>query len=73
MLLFRRPGRDDGWSPTVLGLAKRDLLREVLLIFGTLCSNTIRLFALRFVNSEKQNAGEVGVRLARCLEEGLYG
>lgn len=31
----RRPGRDDAWSPTVTGLPKRDLLKEVLNIFGT--------------------------------------
>lgn len=30
----RRPGRDDSWTPTLLGFHKRDLLREVLGIFG---------------------------------------
>ncbi|KAI0765257.1 WD40 repeat-like protein [Fomes fomentarius] len=29
----RRPGRDDAWTPTVAGLPKRDLLKEVLNIF----------------------------------------
>ena len=33
-LLARRPGRDDSWTPTLLGFHKRDLLREVLIIFG---------------------------------------
>ncbi|KXN91799.1 Protein HIR1 [Leucoagaricus sp. SymC.cos] len=32
--IYWRPGRDDGWSPTVAGLAKRDLLKEVLSIFA---------------------------------------
>jgi hypothetical protein len=32
---FRRPGgRDDTWTPTVAGIPKRDLLREVLSVFG---------------------------------------
>ena len=30
----RRPGRDDSWTPTLLGFYKRELLREVLNIFG---------------------------------------
>ena len=38
MPLFRRPGRDDGWTPSVAGTAKRDLLKEVLQVFGTLAS-----------------------------------
>jgi protein HIRA/HIR1 len=32
--VYWRPGRSDGWCPTVAGLAKRDLLKEVLTIFG---------------------------------------
>ncbi|KAH7919190.1 histone transcription regulator 1 [Leucogyrophana mollusca] len=32
--VFWRPGRDDGWSPTIIGMSKRDLLREVLLVFA---------------------------------------
>lgn len=35
----RRPGRDDGWTPTVAGLGKRDLLKEVLSIFGAFISD----------------------------------
>jgi len=31
--VYWRPGRDDGWSPTLMGLTKRDLLKDVLLIF----------------------------------------
>jgi len=30
----RRPGRDDSWTPALLGFHKRELLREVLSIFG---------------------------------------
>lgn len=26
---------EDGWAPTVLGLSKRDLARDVLTVFGT--------------------------------------
>ncbi|KZO90530.1 WD40 repeat-like protein [Calocera viscosa TUFC12733] len=32
--LYWRPGRDDGWTSSVLGMQKRDLLREVLSIFA---------------------------------------
>jgi protein HIRA/HIR1 len=35
MVFARRPGRDDSWTPTLLGFHKRELLREVLNIFGT--------------------------------------
>ena len=31
---FRRPGREESWSPTLLGFSKRDLLKDVLNIFG---------------------------------------
>ena len=31
---YRRPGRDDSWTPALLGFHKRELLREVLNIFG---------------------------------------
>lgn len=31
----RRPGREESWTPTVCGLAKRDLLKDILSIFGT--------------------------------------
>lgn len=32
----RRPGREDLWNPNVAGLAKRDLLKDVLSVFGML-------------------------------------
>ncbi|KAI0747051.1 WD40 repeat-like protein [Daedaleopsis nitida] len=31
--VYWRPGRDDSWSPTTIGMSKRDLLKEVLNIF----------------------------------------
>ncbi|KAH9887241.1 WD40 repeat-like protein [Cubamyces lactineus] len=31
--VYWRPNRDDSWSPTTLGMSKRDLLKEVLVIF----------------------------------------
>ncbi|KAG8875668.1 HIR complex subunit, partial [Tulasnella sp. 331] len=32
--LYWKPGREEAWSPNVLGMAKRDLLREVLSTFA---------------------------------------
>lgn len=32
----RKPGRDETWSPTLLGFSKRDLLKDVLTVFGEL-------------------------------------
>ena len=43
-VLCRRPGRDDSWSPTVVGLAKRDLLRDVLSVFGTCSADMVHVF-----------------------------
>lgn len=35
MIHFRRPGKtDDSWCPTILGIQKRDLVKEVLAVFG---------------------------------------
>ena len=34
VLSYRRPGRDDSWCPSVIGMSKRDLLKEVLSVFG---------------------------------------
>lgn len=33
-----KPGGDSKWTPTVVGLNKRDLLKEVLSVFGALLS-----------------------------------
>jgi len=32
--MVSRPGREENWSPTVVGLSKRDLLKDILSIFG---------------------------------------
>ncbi|KDQ60101.1 hypothetical protein JAAARDRAFT_125533 [Jaapia argillacea MUCL 33604] len=32
--LYWRPGRDDQWTPSVMGFSKRDLLKDVLTIFA---------------------------------------
>ena len=32
--VHRRPGREDSWSPTVVGSSKRELLKDVLSVFG---------------------------------------
>ncbi|PFH50533.1 hypothetical protein AMATHDRAFT_144901 [Amanita thiersii Skay4041] len=42
--IYWRPGRDDGWTPTVAGLSKRDLLKDVLSVFAK--SKTLTKFAL---------------------------
>lgn len=42
--VFWRPGRDDCWCPTVVGMLKRDLLREVLSVFAR--SKTLTKLAL---------------------------
>ncbi|OSX63696.1 hypothetical protein POSPLADRAFT_1065767 [Postia placenta MAD-698-R-SB12] len=39
--VYWRPSRDDSWSPTLLGMSKRELLRDVLAIFGLFCSSPI--------------------------------
>ena len=36
----RRPGREDTWNPNVVGLAKRDLLKDVLSVFCMLLYRT---------------------------------
>lgn len=30
----RKPSREETWSPTILGMQKRDLLKDVVGIFG---------------------------------------
>ena len=32
--VYWRPGREGSWSPMLIGLSKRDLLKDVLVIFG---------------------------------------
>ncbi|KAF8341910.1 histone transcription regulator 1 [Amanita rubescens] len=42
--MYWRPGREEGWTPTVAGTSKRDLLREVLAVFAR--SKTLTKLAL---------------------------
>lgn len=32
--VYWRPGREDSWPSTLMGMSKRDLLKDVLVIFG---------------------------------------
>ena len=41
----RRPGREDLWNPNVAGLAKRDLLKDVLSVFCMFLYHTLQLSA----------------------------
>ena len=52
MSLSRRPGmaKEDNWCPTLLGYSKRELLKDVLSIFGT--------FADEVPKSSSQSAHE---------------
>ena len=57
--VYWRPGRsDDSWSPTILGMSKRDLARDVLVVFG---SSSI-LFRSRFF-TDRWIAFQLGARL----------
>ncbi|KAI0084762.1 WD40 repeat-like protein [Irpex rosettiformis] len=49
---YWRPGRDDVWSPTVVGFSKRDLLRDVLNIFAR--SKTLTKLALDWQDTLKR-------------------
>ncbi|TCD68876.1 HIR complex subunit [Steccherinum ochraceum] len=53
---YWRPGRDDSWSPTVLGFSKRDLLKDVLTIFAR--SKTLTKLALDWQDILKKSAQE---------------
>ncbi|KAI9460819.1 histone transcription regulator 1 [Boletus coccyginus] len=50
--VFWRPGRDDCWCPTVVGMLKRDLLREVLSVFAR--SKTLTKLALHWQDMLKK-------------------
>jgi len=52
--LYWRPGRDDSWTPTLLGFHKRELLREVLNIFAK--SKTLTKMALDWQDMLKKAA-----------------
>ncbi|THH13235.1 hypothetical protein EW146_g6953 [Bondarzewia mesenterica] len=57
--VYWRPGicKDDSWNPNLLGYSKRDLLKDVLAIFGML--------------SSKQNFDQAGHGLAGLAEKGV--
>ncbi|KAF9226375.1 WD40 repeat-like protein [Gyrodon lividus] len=54
--VFWRPGRDDCWCPTVVGMLKRDLLREVLSVFAR--SKTLTKLALDWQDTLKKASND---------------
>ncbi|TFY54282.1 hypothetical protein EVJ58_g8960 [Rhodofomes roseus] len=54
--VYWRPGRDDAWSPTTLGMSKRDLLRDVLAIFAR--SKTLTKLAMDWQDMLKKATNE---------------
>ncbi|KZT28062.1 WD40 repeat-like protein [Neolentinus lepideus HHB14362 ss-1] len=50
--VYWRPGKDDSWSPTVLGFSKRDLLRDVLNVFAR--SRTLTKLAIDWQDTLKK-------------------
>lgn len=54
--LYWRPSREEKWSPTVCGLSKRDLLKDVLGILVR--SKTLTKLALDWQETLKKAASE---------------
>ncbi|PCH44723.1 WD40 repeat-like protein [Wolfiporia cocos MD-104 SS10] len=54
--VYWRPGRDDSWSPSLLGMSKRDLLNNVLMIFAR--SKTLTKLALDWQDILKKASAE---------------
>lgn len=54
--MYWRPGREEGWTPNVAGMAKRDLLKEVLTIFAR--SKTLTKLALDWQDVLKRAASD---------------
>ncbi|KAF9450204.1 WD40 repeat-like protein [Macrolepiota fuliginosa MF-IS2] len=54
--VYWRPGRDDGWTPTVAGMAKRDLLKEVLSVFAR--SKTLTKLGVDWQDTLKKAASD---------------
>ncbi|KZT08028.1 WD40 repeat-like protein [Laetiporus sulphureus 93-53] len=54
--VYWRPGREDTWSPTLLGMAKRDLLKDVLAVFAR--SKTLTKLALDWQDMLKKASNE---------------
>ncbi|KZT68397.1 histone transcription regulator 1 [Daedalea quercina L-15889] len=54
--VYWRPSRDDAWSPTTLGMSKRDLLKDVLVIFAR--SKTLTKLAMDWQDMLKKASNE---------------
>ncbi|KAG6829748.1 hypothetical protein H0H92_003624 [Tricholoma furcatifolium] len=54
--VYYRPGRDDSWTPNVVGLSKRDLLKEVLLVFAR--SKTLTKLAMDWQDTLKRASSD---------------
>ncbi|KAG5643708.1 hypothetical protein DXG03_009757 [Asterophora parasitica] len=54
--VYFRPGREDTWSPSVIGLPKRDLLKDVLSIFAR--SKTLTKMAMDWQDILKKSSSD---------------
>ncbi|GBE89101.1 Protein HIR1 [Sparassis crispa] len=54
--VYWRPGREDSWSPTLLGFSKRDLLKDVLAVFAR--SKTLTKLAMDWQDMLKKASSE---------------
>ncbi|GLB39062.1 putative required for replication-independent chromatin assembly and for the periodic repression of histone gene transcription during the cell cycle [Lyophyllum shimeji] len=54
--VYFRPGREDSWSPSVIGLSKRDLLKDVLSIFAR--SKTLTKLAMDWQDTLKKASND---------------
>ncbi|KAF8067726.1 histone transcription regulator 1 [Lyophyllum atratum] len=54
--VYFRPGREETWSPLVIGLSKRDLLKDVLSIFAR--SKTLTKLALDWQDTLKKSSND---------------
>ncbi|RDB30330.1 Protein HIR1 [Hypsizygus marmoreus] len=54
--VYCRPGRDESWSPSVIGLSKRDLLKDVLSIFAR--SKTLTKLAMDWQDTLKKSSND---------------
>lgn len=75
--IYWRPGISgtgkvgDGWNPVLCGMQKRDLLRDVLAVFGAFFVLVFRLIANELCDlSAEQDVDQVRYGLARSREKG---
>ncbi|KAG6840432.1 hypothetical protein C0991_006744 [Blastosporella zonata] len=54
--VYHRPGRDDSWTSTVVGLSKRDLLKDVLSTFAR--SKTLTKLAMDWQDTLKRSTSD---------------